>query len=639
MTYTLFVDESGDFEHHRRRSGWVVSGVLRAGKRKAAEDAVKAAVSGVAATEGLKTPGDIHLTELRREWGEAGRVSEFAGRLLEAARQDGARLFAVVNRSGVEMWEPEQTYRLMLLDLVALVDASAPADMDRLDLVIAQRKRYKAEERMSTKDELLADVVDRVRDGVQAGLAARGLVERLDGGACVVWKAAGSWGLAAADAVANLTYNRRHQESRDVLDALRSRGGYQDFEAFGAYAERRARVAERDGDLAGAAARWALLPPGEAQAEGLGRVWAAASVRGAMAPWSVLEGAVDLVYHGPAEADRVRGYEALSSSLEAAEAAPALTYRVRDMLHLLANRRGDLERASSLGSRQRSADPAVAADPASLPLVFKSLFHRMTTAELRLDFGAVLDAARAQADAVAQYGVVTEMLADALNVDGGGAGYERSRLSIKGQTSLARGLILVGGEEALAEAEGVLDHLAVLQMGEEDAARVACYRIWAAVRAADTERALERAVAAVTDYADDPFALALGARAAADAHVVGGRPVEGAVGSLLDAARSVGDGAGYPYDVLWRDVAALDASQSARAAQPALRASRVALDAGAASPATRWKAYGLELVEASARAPDGPPPPPPEGLSASGLSAGGATARRAHVEYRRRSPY
>lgn len=638
MNYTLFVDESGDFERFERRSGWVISGVLCAGKRGPAEARMKAAMEGVAVNAGLRGPKGVHMTEVRDQWRDPVRVTAFGENVLEAAHASGAAFFAVINRSGVEMWEPEQTYRLMLLDLVAMVDAAAPHDLDRLDLVVAQRKKVGAPDRMSSKEQLLADVVERVKDGVEAGLAARGLVDRLDGGGCVVWKAAESWGLAASDVVANLTYNRRHRESHDVLERLRARGAYQDFEAFGAFDERRARVAERDGDLAMAVVRWAYLEESPERVEALDRIWVRARRRGTTGTGATLDSVVELLMRGPEGLGRARAFEAVEGSLVRTEAPAAVLYRLRDMMHLLANNRGDLGEASRLSALQESRDAELAADPTALPLVFKNLVHRLTTTELGLDFDGKLRAAQAYANAVQQYGVVTEMLKESTGVGAGSATatFQRSRLWIKAQSELARGLILVGTRECLAEAEAVLTALPLDAMADKDVTVAACYGVWAAVRAGDYDAALKRARALMAAAPESEFAQALGVRAAADAHVLGGEAVEGDVLSLLEFARGAAtDKPRYPYDVLWRDVGVLESSlRGANAGARAFRLAREALKAAGGSPVTEWKDYGLRLSEAAARTPSGAVPSAPDGMD-----VGGTTAGEAAAAYRRASPY
>ena len=643
MTYTLFIDESGDFDTFNARKGWVVSGVLCPGKRGQAEKNLRGALQPVAKREGLHTPEQVHLTDRRTEWGDHKRVGRFAEQVLRAAAAEGCRFMAVVNRGDVRMREPERTYRLMVLDLLALVDAVAPADLDRLDIVIAQRKERGAEERMSSKDELLADVIGSIEDSVEAGLAARGLLERLDAEPFVVWTAGDSWALGAADAVANLTFQRRYPESGGVLERLRRDGLYEDFEAFGAYAERRARVAERDGDLSGAVVRWARLNESDEQAEALDRVWRRALGRGTAGPMATLDAAVELLWRTPGRSEVADALGAVEASLSRIGAPSALLYRVRDMMHLRANHRGDLEDAARLQVLLEAEDPAIAADPATLPLVLKSMVHRMTTAELRIDFESVLLAARLYADVVEQYGVVTSMLREEMGVGGDGAShFEASRLWLKARTSLVRGLILSATPADLEEAASELEPLlGMTTMQDDDRLRVACYRVWLVGRAGRREEALLQATSLLEEEQTDAFALAFAARAAADAAFFDGTTHEDACRTALEVIRSrATEGVGYPHDLLWRDLGVLEATvgRGAKAARRAFGVARTALDVQAASPMTAWKRYGLELCAIRFTEPAGPPPSPPSsGLAAPVVEA--PTPREAAEVYRRVSPY
>lgn len=147
---------------------------------------------------------------------------------------------------------------------------------------------------MSTRDDLLADVVEQVQDAIESGLAARGLLGRLDARHLRIWKASESAGLVIADFVANLAYNRDRAESARLVDALIGADRLRLFQGLGGYAERRARVAERDGDLALAIARWAMI---DAERDGarhrdaeLIRLWRKVLHQGATGPSATLEG-------------------------------------------------------------------------------------------------------------------------------------------------------------------------------------------------------------------------------------------------------------------------------------------------------------------------------------------------------------
>ena len=641
MTYTLFIDESGDFEDFDRRRGWVVAGVLVPGKRGAAERRLGDALAPVARAEGLHQPSRVHLTDRREEWGDHGRVGAFAERVLRAAAGEGGRFAAVVNGAEVRMSEPERTYRLMVLDLLALVDAMAPENLDRLDLVIAQRKERGADERMSSKADLLSDVVDALQDSVEVGLAARGLLDRLDAEPFVVWKARDSWALGVADAVANLTYQRGYPESGGVLDRLAEDGLYRSFEAFGDYATRRARVAERDGDLASAAARWASLPATASRDESLDRVWSRALGRGATGPMATLDAAIELLWRVVGGTERGAVLDAIEASLGRVGAPAGMVYRVRDMRQMLANRSGDVAEAQRLEVEQEREDAAVASDPATLPLVLKSLFHRMTTAELAMDSEHVLIAAQVQADVVDQYEGVVALLREEMGV-AESADRGAPRLWVKARTSLVRGLVLSGTPDDLERASGELDALLAAPLAGGDRLRASCYRVWRDVRAGAYERALSGAVVLTETEWDVPdeeavFALATAARAAADAVVLGGGEHEAVARAVLDAVRPRAvEGGGYPYDLLWRDLGTLEATvgRGKGAATRGFVLARSALQSQAESPVTAWKAYGITLGEAAVRAPEASPPSAPAGMGVEG-----ETAREAAAAYRMSSPY
>jgi hypothetical protein len=160
--------------------------------------------------------------------------------MLDAAESSGAvaAMLAVENDRGEGLQQAERTYRLMLLDLVALADTALPDGWgdERLDVIVARRQ--KEGEAMSTRDDLLAAVVEQVQDAVESGLAARGLLGRLDARHLRIWKASESAGLVIADFVANLAYNRDRAESARLVDALIAADRLRLFQGLGGYAER-----------------------------------------------------------------------------------------------------------------------------------------------------------------------------------------------------------------------------------------------------------------------------------------------------------------------------------------------------------------------------------------------------------------
>lgn len=626
MKYTLFIDESGDFKHFNPQKGWVISGVLCPGKRKQAEKAIEEAVSPVAKRQGLHLSKEVHLTELRKVWSNHTKVGDFAKAVLHAASDTGARFAAVINEGEARMREPERTYRLMVLDLLAVVDAIAPHDLSSLDLVVAQRKKYKAEERMSTSQDLLSDVIERVEDSVEAGIAARGLLNRLDAGVFVIEKAEDRWSLGVADAVANLTFNREYPESGDVLEEFSRKGLYRAYEAFGEYGERRARVAERDGDLSGALVRWALLDSSQQQDIALDRVIGQAKNRGTTGPKATLNAAIELLWRNH-RSDVVGALQAIERSLkrtmdscESQASYQTMLYRVRDMMHMIANHRGDLERATRLQKLQEALDAKMASDPATLPLVLKSQFHRITTAELHLDLEATLLSVLRVAGIVDTYREVINFLRIEMEVDESDESeFIRSRQWIKARTSLVRGHILTGKREHIEKARKELKPLVQNTEGK-DLARARQYCVWLEVRAGQYKRSLQLARQLLHDGYDDPFSLMQAARAGAFAAILGSEK-EGTLRNLLEVIRPHMQSGGeprYPYDLLWRNIGVLEWSvgKGSRSSRRAFDLALDALNQQEASPAIDWRRYGIDLMKKGTFHPDAEPPSVPQSVGA-----------------------
>lgn len=203
VTRTLFVDESGDFAESPR---WIVSGVLFMGKPAAVEKRLGAALESVLRRYRIGGVANLHLTALRQQQSHREAI-EIAGAVLDAARGCGVLtgMLVVENARGEGLRDSERTYRLMLLDLLALADTMLPDDRDEAPLQIIVARRQRAGTAMSTREDLLADVVERIEDAVETGLAARGLLTRVDARHLRIWPAAESAGLAVADFIANLT--------------------------------------------------------------------------------------------------------------------------------------------------------------------------------------------------------------------------------------------------------------------------------------------------------------------------------------------------------------------------------------------------------------------------------------------------
>lgn len=562
VTRTLFIDESGDFAESPR---WIVSGVLCTGSPAAAEGRLAAALEPVQRRYGIGPVANLHLTALRQQRSHR-EATEIAGAVLDAARDCGllAGMLVVENARGNGLRDSERTYRLMLLDLLALADAMLPEDREdaALQIIVARRKRDGA--LMSTRADLLADVVERIEDAVEVGLAARGLLTRLDARHVQIRRAADSAGLAVADFIANLACNRRRPESGALFDVLVEQDRLRLFEGLGGYAERRARISERDGDLAVALTRWALLDCGqdtecaERRMAALSRLWRRVVASGTTGPMATLEAVLERLWRTH---KNPQAYPLLAAALArietvlgASNGPPALLCRLYNLMHQVANQMGDLPTALRVMTAQSALTASVVADPSLFHLLLDAQVFRALTEELRLDFAAAERHARDHLRLTEQYGTVWERLQGAPAL----IGFKQSRLWLKARMTLSRALLLVREPEQLAEAGALLNGIDPEGLADADRSRLLGYRVWHAVREGRVADALALAETLIDRY-EDPFASHYAARAAADAALLGIGAPEGILRRMLRQLRGRAEHlVGHPGELLWRDIGVLE---------------------------------------------------------------------------------
>lgn len=647
LTRTLFIDASGDFAQSPRS---LVSGVLCLGKPGAAEKRLAAALEPVRRRYRIGPIANLHLTALRRRSHQ--EAMEIARAVLDAAYDSGVLIatLAVENARGDGLTNSERTYRLMLLDLLALADALLPEDREdaRLEIIVARRTQDGV--RMSTREDLLADVVERITDAVEVGLAARGLLTRLDARHLRIWPAADSAGLAVADFIANLTYNRHRLESGALFGALVEQDRLRLFEGLGSYAERRARISERDGDLAVAFSRWALLDcETEAdcesrRADALRRVWRRASRSGVTGPMATLEAVLERLWRAHKTS---QDYSPLSAALGRIESAlltasgpPTLLYRLHNLMHQVANQMGDLPTAERMIAAQSALATRVMADPSLFHLILDAQVLRALTEELRLDFAASERYAREYLRLIEQYGAVWELLDGAP----GKADFVGSRLWLEARMTMIRGLLLGGAPSQLDEAGKLLEGISSKELNDADHARLLGYRVWQGIRAGRSTEVLPLAETLIDRYAD-PFAAQHAARAAADVALLSDplpkAELKGILAVLRDRAETV---TGHPGELLWRDMAVLE-----RRLGGGISAARKAFAQGLAissrlpeSPVNAWNRHVIEVHEAAlcdGLAPVALLPTAAQRLVARALDLAEADRFGSVMAFRRISPY
>lgn len=259
MNYTLYIDESGDFESQRGQ--WLISGVLFSESYKVCENTFTTKFKSVPSELNLKSIKQFHLTEFRKDYGHdkaVGMANQFLKKLNNLPFD--YYCLAAINYSKHSLSTREKTYRLMLSDLLALCDTVLPEGevISNLDLIIATRTING--ELQTSISNVNQDIINSLPLALEVDLTSKGMVDLIGKHLKVHMDYANnSWGLVTADFIANLNYHHHHKNEKELLEQLASQGRFSRFESFGNYEERRANIAKRNGDLITALYRWLVI--------------------------------------------------------------------------------------------------------------------------------------------------------------------------------------------------------------------------------------------------------------------------------------------------------------------------------------------------------------------------------------------
>ena len=124
-----------------QKGKWVLSGVLLPDLFDMCENLLSEKFKLMPRNLDLKSIKSFHLTEFRTHYSPATAL-DMAQKTLNKLNDTGLKynLLAVVNYSKISMKEKEKTYRLMLLDLLALCETVIPDDdvIDHLEKNVLQ---------------------------------------------------------------------------------------------------------------------------------------------------------------------------------------------------------------------------------------------------------------------------------------------------------------------------------------------------------------------------------------------------------------------------------------------------------------------------------------------------------------------
>lgn len=617
---TLFVDESGDFETVRGRP-WVVAGVAVMAHHGDAERELAEALGGIVREYGIMGPGDLHLTDVRRRSG-APAAASLANHLLAAGINSrvSVKYAATTNPSHKRVADRETTYRVMLQDLIALVEAAGVFEepVERISLVVATRRTVTGSA-LTTAEEIQEDSIDSLRHAIEVGLASRGLYELLgsDRLELLLYSARHRWGLALADVLSNLVHNQDAEECGAVVQGLLRGGHLHLFRSGSNVVERRARVAERDRDYALALACWCEMLAAPGQQKDV-RTWMSETWRrvlteqGSRGPAATVEAVGELVWRGGAgncgPGRRAKAFETLEATLADAAAAAAgpfprmadaLRFRLRVLRVRSLLRRGDYEESCRLLEEDRSILPGVTEDPSIVTLLFD--WHLLRV-EMLIN-GLQLHDARSAAERLARmHGDYQTLIAMMLEGNQGASSIssttEHFRENVVHLHLRTRTLCLKRGDMSAEPLEAELRKEIECTSRWEDRDRLLIQLSALLLRASTPERAVielqHRAVDAMSQKGL-PFIAMAYARAWAQT-AMNTRNRNAPQSELLEwfEQAAVGLGNDHPAESLWRDLGVLHALRGADdRARAAFHRARHVLSTIVQGPLALWQ---IELL-------------------------------------------
>lgn len=570
MNLTLFVDESGDFE--TARGEWVVAGLLCRTRCRDAEADLSSVFGKQVEAGAIPSLAECHLTSIRSKFGveHASRIRDLVfAELFSESDSLRPTLVAAINEAKRSVHQPERTYRTMLLDLLGLVESSLGecGSIASFEVVIATRTIDGR--RLTTLEQLDGQIRDTLPGQLEVGLASRGLWQSFKDHALKLslTPATKSWGLVVADFTANTLYNRGRKQEAASIEKLQRAGRLTVFESFGSHEERRARVAERDGDRVAAIGRWASITGKTtrfdiARKEALDRLWRdLLKFAGTTGPFASLESVLEwLMRRRLATQDLLEAVSRIEETLmgiasdEPDSCCDRLLYRLRNFRLLNLNHVGRSAEADHLIELQISTLKRLQEWPEMLPHFLDFGAISIESAINKLDFSLASSRASEHLASVKDYMEVWELLT-------GRSDHScKSRWYVRAASAFVRARILASSPTAQQEdpaVSGIFAELEDVALHPNDKVRLQCYRLLSLLRTGRVRDALAEAERINSADLND-FALLWLARTVGDALFADlVTPLAPLVLEKLRERTPLLSG-DHPAELLWRERAVLE---------------------------------------------------------------------------------
>lgn len=489
MNYTLYIDESGDFESLDRP--WLVGGLIIATSFKESEQLLSNLINPLMTQYNLNSQKDFHLTEIRTNQGN------------KQARQIATHLFTIINsadkpccfvtsmnKTKVSAHNVERTYRLMLLDLIIQAETAIHQAFDteiaHLDLVIATRTINGV--RQTTGLNVDQEILQALPKAIESDLVASGQIALLNNIEVHFRDAKYQWGLICADFICNLTYNDKFPENTVILNNLVDKKQLFAFETFSSPELRRILNHERNQNYINALFDSLKLvdyyPKNEDYVSTLLRLIKVVFTQtGSSGAKIYFEGLLERIWRDKTVyKSYFRKLNILIKLLRILEDANtqlsirnfnSFKFKLNNLALLCLNHIGDVDKAKEVLQKQKSIINELISDPSNFPMILDFHSREIEVYVNSLDFEKSEVLARAHWDMIDEYRNIWELISPDMEK----SDFLRSSMAIRAKSTLVRCMTLNYSSDKTEVIKSYIEDILPYLSHKSDKSRIFCLRI------------------------------------------------------------------------------------------------------------------------------------------------------------------
>ena len=508
MNYTLYIDESSDFQSPNQ--SWLVGGLIIADSFKNSENELSAATYPLIDKYELNGQSDFHLTEIRRnsDNDKASHVATDLFKTLNLANTPSC-FVTTINNAKVSANNRERTYRLMLLDLIIQAETAVHeffnSEITHLDLVIATRTINAV--RQTTQFDIDQEILQALPKAIESDLVASGHIALLNNIEVHMRDAKYQWGLICADFICNITYNQRFPENYKILNDLKDDGQLFSFETFSSPELRRILNHERNQNYINALFDSLKLvdryPKNKDYKSAFYRLIKVVFTQtGSSGAKIYFEGLLERIWRDKTVyKSYFQKLNILIKLLRILEDAnielsirnfDSFQFKLNNLTLLCLNHIGDVDKAKEVVQKQKPIINGIISDPSNFPIILDFHSREIEIYVNSLDFEKSEVLARAHWDMIDEYRNIWELISPDMEK----SDFLRSSMAIRAKSTLVRCMTLNYSSDKTEVIQSYIGDILPYLSHKSDKSRIFCLRLLILSK----EHRLDEAINVAIDY-------------------------------------------------------------------------------------------------------------------------------------------